>query len=431
MSHHNFQTLDLKYKSNHDKQFPNSIFLNVWRLFLGEADGLFPVGEHYKTYKITVRQIRKGWSRKMRIAFVYDVAYPWVKGGVERRIFELGRRLSRKHEVHLFSLKWWGSDEKELEGIFLHGVGERTSLYSGGKRSLSEALYFSFKLLLGLKGDFDIIDSQVFPYLSCFSSEIRSVFNMSPLVLTWHEVWGRYWFEYLGMLGLAGWIIESAVSKLPVRHIAVSQATKRNLEKMGVNAYLVPNGIDFERIQQVKAGGESSDIIFVGRLIKEKNVDILIKSVKLLREENAEIKCIIIGDGPERGSLEKLVDELGLRRNIIFKGFLEDHDEVISHMKASKVLVLPSVREGFGIVALEANACGLPVITVKHDMNAACDLVENGVNGFICNLSPKEISETILKAINKDMRMGCRRIAANYDWNRIVELYEEFLVKYV
>ncbi|MEM2276636.1 MAG: glycosyltransferase [Thermoproteota archaeon] len=85
--------------------------------------------------------------------------------------------------------------------------------------------------------------------------------------------------------------------------------------------------------------------------------------------------------------MERLVEKLGLEKNIVFKGFLEDHDEVISYMKASKVFVLPSSREGFGIAALEANACGIPVITVKHDRNATCDLIKNGVNGFICNLS--------------------------------------------
>ena len=362
----------------------------------------------------------------MKIAFVYDAAYPWVKGGVERRIFELGRRLSSKHEVHLFSLKWWENDDK-IDGIFLHGVGEKVPLYSGGKRSLNEALYFSFKLLLGLKGKFDVIDSQVFPYLSCFSSEICSLSTKSLLVLTWHEFWNMYWFEYLGMMGLVGWVIERTVAKLPGKHVAVSQATKRSLEEIGVRAHVIPNGIDFERIQKIKASGESSDIIFAGRLIKEKNVDILIRSVKLLKEEIPDIRCIIIGDGPEKEGLKRLTIGLGLESNIIFKGFLEDHDEVISYMKASKVFVLPSTREGFGIVALEANACGLPVVTIRHRMNAARDLVKEGINGFVCSLSPESISKAVMEAINREMRRECLSIASDYDWDKIVKLYEKFL----
>jgi glycosyltransferase involved in cell wall biosynthesis len=366
----------------------------------------------------------------MRIAFVYDVAYPWVKGGVERRIFEIGRRLSRRHEVHLFSLKWWGEEEK-IDGISLHAVGNKASLYVGGKRSIKEAFYFGWKLLLNLKGDFEAIDSQVFPYFSCFSAKFQSIVKRSVLVLTWHEVWDRYWFDYLGPLGLAGWVIERAVSKLPCRHVAVSQATKRGLEKMGVRADVIPNGIEFHKIRGIKPCEESSDIIFAGRLIREKNVDMLIKAVKILKRRIPDVKCIIIGDGPERNILKRLVAELELESNIFFKGFIENHEEVISYMKASKVFVLPSVREGFGIVALEANACGIPVVTVNHSMNAARDLIRNRVNGFICNLSPEDISKKILDAMNNNMSEECLRVATDYDWDRIVGIYEKFLTKYL
>ena len=60
----------------------------------------------------------------MRIAFVYDAVYPWVKGGAEMRIHELGKRLlDRGHEVHIYGIKWWeGEDTFEYEGMILHGV---------------------------------------------------------------------------------------------------------------------------------------------------------------------------------------------------------------------------------------------------------------------------------------------------------------------
>lgn len=74
--------------------------------------------------------------------------------------------------------------------------------------------------------------------------------------------------------------------------------------------------------------------------------------------------------------MKKLTNELDLKGNVEFTGFLEDYQDVIAHMKSSKVLVLPSVREGFGMVVLEANACGVPVVVVDHPMNAAKDLVK-------------------------------------------------------
>ncbi len=365
----------------------------------------------------------------MRIAFVYDAVYPWVKGGVERRIYELGRRLSRRHEVHWFSLEWWGGGERSLDGILLHGVGGGRPLYVNGKRSISEALYFGLKLLSGLKREVDFMDVQAFPYFSCFSSKIRSMMAGACMAVTWHELWGSYWFEYLGPKGLAGWAVERAVLKLTNMHIAVSGVTRRSLESVGVNAEVIPNGIDFEHIVGVQKSGEESDLVFAGRLVKEKNVDLIIRAVKILKDSVPDVKCVIIGDGPDKQALVSLSERLGVRGNIVFKGFLADHDEVIAFMKSSKVFILPSTREGFGIVVLEANACGLPVVTVRHERNAACSLVEEGLNGFTCSVSPEKIAEKTLEAMDRDMRQACINNASKYDWSVIVNLYESLLKK--
>jgi glycosyltransferase involved in cell wall biosynthesis len=363
----------------------------------------------------------------MRIAFVYDAVYPWIKGGVERRIYEIGRRLSRRHEVHWFGLEWWGGGERELDGILLHGVGRGTPLYVNGKRSISEALYFGLKLLSGLKHGVDFMDVQAFPYFSCFSSRIRSMASGASMAVTWHELWGSYWFEYLGLKGLAGWAIERAVSRLTSRHIAVSSVTRRSLEKIGIHAEVIPNGIDFEHIGRVGRSDEESDVVFAGRLVREKNVDLIIRALRILKNSIPDVKCLIIGDGPEKQALVRLSKSLGVDENIVFKGFLEDHDEVLALIKSSKVFVLPSTREGFGIVVLEANACGIPVVTVRHERNAARSLVEEGVNGFICPVSPEKIAEKALEAMRRNMRQGCVKNSSKYDWNNIVSLYEGFL----
>ncbi len=363
----------------------------------------------------------------MRIAFVYDAVYPWIKGGVERRIYEIGRRLSRRHEVHWFGLEWWGGGERDIDGIRLHGVGGGRPLYVNGKRSISEALYFGLKLLSGFKHDVDFIDVQAFPYFSCFTSKARSMMAGARMAVTWHELWGSYWFEYLGIKGLAGWAVERAVPKLTSMHIAVSSVTRRRLEAVGVQAEVIPNGIDFEHIARVNRSCEESDLVFAGRLVKEKNVDLIIRAVRILRKSVPDVKCVIIGDGPEKQALVRLSDRLGVGGNIVFKGFLDNHDDVIACMKSSKVFVLPSTREGFGIVVLEANACGIPVVTVRHERNAACSLVEEGLNGFTCAVSPEKIAEKTLEAMCRNMRQECFNNASKYDWSKIVSLYENLL----
>ena len=110
----------------------------------------------------------------MKIAFVYDVIYPYVKGGVEIRIHELAIRLgARGHDVHIIGMKYWdGPDSIETDGITLHGICPPQQLYADGRRTLFEALYFSCHLLPFLmREEFDIIDCQQFPYYPVFSGK--------------------------------------------------------------------------------------------------------------------------------------------------------------------------------------------------------------------------------------------------------------------
>lgn len=367
----------------------------------------------------------------MKIAYVYDVIYPYVIGGAEKRVWEISKRLARNgHEVHIFGIKYWAGGALLMkEGVYLHGVGKPKELYVDGRRSIHFALYFATKLLPNLiKGDYDIIDSQEFSYLPCFSAKICSSVKSIRLIITWYEVWDDYWYEYLGKLGIFGKVIEKMTTYLTRDMIAVSERTKRGLEQIGVTneIKIIPNGIDIGLIGRIKASDKESDVLFAGRLIKEKNVDVLIKAVKLLKKEIPGVKSIIIGDGPERRKLEQLVLDLELENNIEFTGFLDEHDNVIAYMKSSKVFLLPSTREGFGIVALEANACGLPVITVDHKMNAACDFIINDRNGFICELSEYDVAAKILQGLENRVAMAkkCIESAKGYDWDKIAKLTE-------
>lgn len=310
-----------------------------------------------------------------------------MKGGVEKRVYEIGRRLAKKHEVY-----WYGLDWRDLTEIKLHKVGRWLSLYSGGRRSIRGAVYFAVKLLSKFNGSYDIVDCQQFPYLSCFSIKFHSALKNIPLVVTWHEVWGEYWMEYLGSLGVFGAQIEKLTSKLTTNNISVSKLTQKRLRSLGVTSEFIPNGIDFEKISKVKKAEDEYDVVFVGRLIKEKNVELLLEALVEVKKNMPDISALIVGDGPEKDQLEKLAFDLGLSENVKFVGFLESHDEVISYMKSSKAFVLPSKREGFGIVALEANASGLPVVTVNYPMNAVEGLIIHGYTGFVSQPSPTSLA---------------------------------------
>ncbi len=372
----------------------------------------------------------------MKIAFIYDAVYPWVKGGAEKRVYELAKRLAlRGHEVHWYSIGWWWTENDHndilMDGIKLHGVSDPISLYSEDRRSIKEALIFSLKLLRPLlKDSYDVVDCQGFPFFSCFTAKIHSGLGKSNLIITLHEVWGDYWYTYLGKPGIFGKIVERAMLSLTNNIITVSEKTKKDLKKIkkSEKSVIIPNGIDFNHIVGIKPSIEESTIIFAGRLIKEKNVDFLIQSIATVKEKIPEITCLIIGNGPERSKLENLVIDLKLKDNIIFKDFMDDYDDLIGYMKSSKVLVLPSTREGFGMVVIEANACGIPVVTVNHHMNAASDLVIDGVNGFKTQLETSDMASKIIKSIesHNEFRNNCIEMSRGYDWEIIVDSLENF-----
>lgn len=381
----------------------------------------------------------------MKIAFVYDAVYPWVKGGAEKRIYELGRRLVREgDEVHLFGIKWWeGENVIENEGMVLHGVCESRNLYNGDKRSIREALVFAVSLYPHLKSEsFDLIDVSVFPYFSCFTVKAVSGLRKTktPVRYTWHEVWDDYWYDYMGRAGFFGKVVERVVSKIADNNIAVSKLTEKRLKCLGVpetDVCVIPNGIDISSIAEPDKRAEFTphdpekkryDIVFAGRLIREKNVDMLIRAASLLKRDIPDIRCCIIGEGPRKEELTDLAFRLDLSDNVEFTDFL-DYDTLIEKLRVSKIFILPSSREGFGISVIEAHACGLPVITVKAEYNASQYLISDGIDGFVVKPDEKEMAEKTKKLLIGDnyrnFSDAARKKAENYDWDIVLRQFKE------
>jgi len=371
----------------------------------------------------------------MKIAFVSDAVYPYNKGGKEKRIYEISTRLAKRgHNVHVYCMKWWKEKENNRieNGVHLHAISRYYSLYSEKRRSIKEAIMFAFACFKLIREDFDIIDVDHMPYFVLFSTKVICMLKRKKLIASWNEVWDRkYWNEYLGGWGNVAYVIEKLSVLMPDKIISISEHTTNKLKNdllSRKNIFTVSIGVDFEKIKKINAFPEKSDVIFAGRLLIHKNINILIKSIQLIKEKIPKIKCLIIGDGPEKKRLETLTQKLNLEKNITFLGFLESHDNVYALMKSSKVFVLPSTREGFGIVVIEANACGIPVITMDHKDNASRDLIEEGRNGFICQLDEEEITKRIIKILinnsNREMQKVCMDLAKKYDWNKIVDEIE-------
>ena len=363
----------------------------------------------------------------MRIAFVSNVVYPYVTGGAEKRIHEIGTRLAdRGHEVTVYGRHFWdGPPEITHEGMTLRAVAPEADLYAEDRRSITEAIDFAARALPPLRrrlrnDEHDVVIASVFPYFPVLSTKLASLRTDTPLVTTWHEVWGDYWEEYLGHLAPFGKVTERVTARVPQHPIAVSSITAKNLSDIGPareTINVVPNGIDVEQIATAPLPEESYNILFAGRLIEHKNVNILIDAFDDIAAEH-DATLGIIGDGPERDRLETKRDSLTHADRVKLLGFLEDYEDVLGHMRAADIFVSPSTREGFGLTFAEAMAADCTVIAADHPESAADEVI--GDAGFLVEPTVTSLTQMLDAALDGS-RPPTSPVARakKYDWDRV------------
>ena len=225
-----------------------------------------------------------------------------------------------------------------------------------------------------------------------------SIFTGKPHITTIHDVLSNYkdywkkWGELekvSKMSVILGPIFEKVIMRIRCSAIhTVSNATKIDLIEFGAKKpiYVIPNVIYFD--EPKKFNVNALQFIFIGRLIHYKNVEVVIKAVSILQKKYPTITLLIVGSGPNKENLERLVAELNIHDNIIFKGQLseEEKNELIS---SSISIVFPSLLEGFGLVILEAFAFKKPILV--SNVPPLSEIVEHGITGYV--ISPHDEKE--------------------------------------
>ena len=253
----------------------------------------------------------------MRIAFVSNVVHPFVTGGAQKRIHEIGARLAADgHEITVYGRHFWdGPPETTHEGLTLRTVAPAADLYTDDRRSITEAIDFAARLARPLHrrlaaNDHDLVVAPIFPYFPVLASKLAALGTDTSLVTTWHEVWRDYWESYLSGAAPFGKAIEHVTVRLPQQPIAVSGITADRLADIGPARELidvVPNGIDVDRIQSAPLhethGHDAYDVLFTGRLIEDKNVALLLDAFDAVAGQS-DATLGIIGDGPEATRLQ-------------------------------------------------------------------------------------------------------------------------------
>lgn len=340
----------------------------------------------------------------MRVCLVYDCLFPYTVGGAERWYRNLGERLAADgHEVTYLTLRQWDrGDRGEVPGVRVVTAGPRMELYtSTGRRRTLPPLVFGAGVLWHLmrRGrSYDVVHTASFPYFSLLAAALVRPLARFRLVVDWHELWSRdYWLEYLGAVGgRIGNAVQALCLRVPQRAFCFSRLHANRLREANVNGELtVLEGEYAGSLEPREPAPARQVVVFAGRHIPEKRVPALVPALALARERLPELRGVILGDGPERDAVLRLRAEHGLDGALDVPGRV-DAERVEEAMATALCMVLPSRREGYGMVVVEASAAGTPSIVVAGPDNASTDIVSEGENGFVAaSASPEDLAAAI------------------------------------
>ncbi|MDO8265054.1 MAG: glycosyltransferase family 4 protein [Candidatus Parcubacteria bacterium] len=351
-----------------------------------------------------------------------------VIGGIEQWAQNIAERLSEKAGIFVITGKVKGQKTKEIR----NGVSiTRTSLFNLENLSYSSPLYIISALPFILFRSFSLIRREKIDLLHCqgFLSSFLGylIYKMTKI---------PYISTVQRLEEDKGFFRRLAYCNAKVC-IAASQAIKKYFEEIGVkNIEVIPNGIDlgkFSNLNREKSRknlGLNSEfaIMTVARLEKVKGIDYLIKAVN----PSDNFKLIAIGGGSERKNLESLAKERGIKEKIVFLGEIPN-EKIGEYLVAADCFVLPSLKEGFGIVILEAMACRVPVIGT--DVGGIKDIIENNKNGILVSSKDSSVLAAALERIRSNpglaLQLADNALSAlnRYNWSNISERVFDIYLK--
>jgi glycosyltransferase involved in cell wall biosynthesis len=326
--------------------------------------------------------------------FTHEVAKGWVEAG---------------NEVTLFTSEFPNCKREEvLDGIRVIRSGGRYSVYRRARKYYGER--FS-------REGYDVVVDEINtrPFFTP-----KFVSNREKVVGLIHQLAREYWFyetpfpvSYVGYYLLEDRWLRNYVD---VPTVTVSESTKQDLLGLGFKrVFVVSEGLNFRPLDKMPTKEEHPVVAYVGRLRRAKRPDHAVRAFRIVREKVPDVELWVLGDGSFRKDLEDMAGE-GVR----FFGDLSD-TERRQRVGRSWVLVNPSVREGWGLNVLEANALGTPCIA--YDVAGLRDSVSNDENGLLAKAGSVEdlADKTVMILMDEVLRNMLSSKALDYsrrfDWD--------------
>jgi glycosyltransferase involved in cell wall biosynthesis len=348
----------------------------------------------------------------VRICLVYDCLFPHTVGGAERWYRNLAERLADVgHEVTYLTLRQWEAGaEPAIPGVTVIAVGPRMRLYARGRRRIAPPLVFGAGVLWHLLRHgrrYEVVHCSSFPYFSLLAASLLRRRARYALIVDWLEVWSaEYWRDYLGRAGWIGIAVQRRCARVPQTAFCLSELHAARLRDEGLRGEVtVLKGLFSGALEPEEPIDPEPCVVFAGRLIPEKNALSVVDAVALAAERIPGLHGVIFGDGPQREAVLASIASLEQPGLVSAPGFVAT-DEVHRAIRRACCLMLPSRREGYGLVVVEASAAGTPSIVARGPDNAAIELIEEDVNGLIApSAAPADLAAAIVAVVRAGATM--------------------------
>ncbi|MCW4024852.1 MAG: glycosyltransferase family 4 protein [Candidatus Bathyarchaeota archaeon] len=388
---------------------------------------------------------------RFRLA-VFNTQPPHLyRGGVERRIMETAKRLTKDAEVTVYSgTKAGFNTPTQIDGINLAPITSTDRIFPLDNWTFNR----------NLTKNATKIQADVYECHNVSSYGLLKEPQKKPFIHTIHGVLAD---EYLqakteGRGSLRGWIANQFMQGLANREAEIAKKadlivtiSQYSIQKILQNytvpkekIRLVPNGVDTEKFKPQPVNVELKRslgvdgkpcALFVGNLVPRKGLPFLIEAARKVTQQIKDAQFLIVGDGPQKSTLKTQIQNHYLTGHFHFLDNIPD-TQLQAFYNLADLFVLPSIQEGQGIVLLEAQACGKPV--VAFDVGGVNEAVQNGETGFLVEGgNVNELANALVKLLadrtlgEKMGFVGRRFVEENFTWDlcaqRMLDVYREAL----
>lgn len=378
---------------------------------------------------------------------------PRIIGGIASHVFDLSRALVRRGiEVHLMTCNFPGAKEYEnIDGVNVH----RVESYATGDSFLSWALRMQKNMERSSSGLINFIKGVDLIHAHDWLSGVAGIglkhLHRKPLITTIHST------EYGRRVGIHNDLqasineIESWLSHESWRIITCSYYMRNHVSwclrvpenkicvvQNGVDVNKFNFGLNYWEVRNRFAHGSEKILLFVGRLVPEKGLDVLIEALPSVLSNGIDAKIVAVGEGPQREEYQQMANQYGLTNKILFVGHVDDWT-LRALYRVADVTVVPSKFEPFGIVALEAMAARCPlVVCAAGGLN---EIVDHEGTGLKVPINNSDALAWAIVRIIRDVKFkdwivnnAYQKCVWNYNWNNIADwtagVYSAVLYEY-